>query len=442
MRASLMILALWAAPLAGAGPALTVYDSDLAVVRETRRVDLKAGRQTVSLGGLPARLDPTSVRLDGAGLRLLQQDFDDGLASPDRVLERYKDQALKAVGKGGQAYEGRLLAWQDGQLLLGQAGGRVLMLNRAELASLDLPELPGGLLTRPTLAWDLQAQDAGSQDLGLSYLCGGLSWHAEYVAVLDKDEQALDLNAWVSIDNQSGGSFEGAQLKLMAGDIHRAAPPRAVLFKAAAMDLAAPPAPGFAERGFADYHLYTLATPVTLKQGQQAQVQLLSAAKVPVAKQYLYDGEQQGAGVLVTVALKDDQASGLGAPLPAGKWRVFKADGAGRELLGEDQSGPVAKDEAVKLTLGAAFDVVGERTVLADEPRSASHQGWRQVKVELRNRRDEAVTVTVREHAYGQWDLSDSDQAWKRVDAGTFTAEMTLKPGEVKDWTYTVRLKA
>jgi hypothetical protein len=443
MRRYALILTLLPAAL-GAGPALTVYNSDLAVVRETRTVTLKAGRQGLSISGLPARLDPTSVHLDGQGLRLLQQDFDYDLVSPDRVLEKYVDQPLKALGKGGQAYAGRLLSYEDGQLLLKLPGGRVLMLSRSELGSIEFPELPGGLLTKPTLVWDLEAQGAGEQDLGLSYMTAGLSWHAEYVAVLDKDEKSLDLNGWVSIDNQSGGAFEDAQLKLMAGEIHRAAPPRDMMLKAAALALPAPAgdaAPAFAERSFADYHLYTLGYPVTLRQAQQKQVQLMSAAKVPAVKKYLYDGEQRGAAVLVTVELKNDKAAGLGLPLPAGKWRIFKADGAGRELVGEDEAGHCAKDETLKLTLGNAFDVVGERTVLADEPRRGGDQASRQVKVEIRNRREEPVTVTVREHAWGQWDLGASDAEWKRVDAGTFSAELSLKAGEVKDWTYTVRMK-
>ena len=426
----------------GAGPALTIYNSDLGVVRETRGFDLKAGRQRLSLAGLPQRLDPTSVHLEGDGLRLLEQDFDFDLVSSDRLLEKYLDQELRAVGKGGQSYAGRLLSYQDGQLVLRQPGGRVLMLNRAELANVDFPELPGGLLSQPTLVWTLESAEAGHRDLGLSYLTGGLSWHAEYVSVLDTAEKSVGLNGWVSIDNQSGATFEGAQLKLMAGDLHRAAPPpRPMMFKAA-MDAAMPAAEAFAERSFADYHLYTLAWPVTLKQAQVKQVELFSAAEVPVAKTYLYDGEQQGKAVQVTVELKNDKASGLGMPLPAGKWRIFKADGPGRELVGEDQSGHTAKDETLRLTLGNAFDVVGERTVLDESgPDPSNHQRLRKVRVELRNHRDDAVAVTVREHADGRWDLADIDQEWKREDAGSFTAKLNLKAGETKAWTYSVKMK-
>jgi hypothetical protein len=430
------------AGLPAAGPSITIYNSDLGVVRETRGVELKSGRQSLSLGGLPEKLDPTSVHLEGDGLTLLEQDFNFDLVSADRLLQKYLDQDLKAVGKGGQAYEGRLLSCQGNDLVLRQAGGRVVLLNRAELASVDFPELPGGLLSRPTLAWTLDSAQSGRRDLSLSYLCGGFSWHAEYVAVLAEDERSLGLNGWVSVDNESGASFEDAQLKLMAGDLHRAAPPRARMMEAA-MAMPAAPEPGaFGERSFADYHLYTLAWPVTLKQAQEKQVELFSAASVPVAKAYLYDGEQQGQSVQVTLELKNDKASGLGLPLPAGKWRIFKADGAGRELVGEDQSGHTAKDETLRLTLGTAFDVVGERTVLEQGPPNGRGQpAYQKVQVELRNRRDDAVAVAVREHAYGRWDLSDSDQDWKREDATTFTAKLELNPGETKRWTYTVKSK-
>jgi hypothetical protein len=426
----------------GAGPAITIYNSELGVVRETRAFDLKAGRQRISLSGLPEKLDPTSVHLEGEGLDLLEQDFDFDLVSADRLLQKYVDQDLKAVGKGGQVYQGRLLSYQGNDLVLRQPGGRVLLLNRGELASVDFPELPGGLLSRPTLVWTLESAEAGHRDLSLSYLSGGLSWHAEYVAVLDAGEKTLGLNGWVSVDNQSGASFEDAQLKLMAGDIHRAGPPPRAMMMDAAMALPASDAGAFSERAFADYHLYTLAWPVTLKQAQVKQVQLFSAADVPVAKTYLYDGEQQGQAVKITVELKNDKASGLGLPLPAGKWRIFKADGAGRELVGEDQSGHTAKDETLRLDLGNAFDVVGERTVLEESgPDPSNRQRLRRVKVELRNHRDDAVAVTVREHADGHWDVSDSDQDWKREDAGSFSAKLDLKGGESKTWTYTAKMK-
>ncbi|HXB97167.1 MAG TPA: DUF4139 domain-containing protein, partial [bacterium] len=298
--AALAVCLTLGAGLAAAGPSITIYNSDLGVVRETRGFDLKAGRQRLSLGGLPEKLDPTSVHLEGQGLTLLEQDFDFDLVSADRLLQKYLDQTLKAVGKGGQAYEGRLISHQGNDLVLKQAGGRVLLLNREELASVEFPELPGGLLSQPTLVWTLDSAEAGHRDLALSYLCGGLSWHAEYVAVLDKDEKGAGINGWVSINNESGAAFEGAQLKLMAGDVHRAAPPaRPMMFKAAMAEAPAADA-AFAERSFADYHLYTLAWPVDLKQAQEKQVQLFNAPGVPVAKTYLYDGEQQGQAVRVT----------------------------------------------------------------------------------------------------------------------------------------------
>jgi hypothetical protein len=429
--------ALWA------GPSITIYNSDLGVVRETRSVDLKAGRQRLSLGGLPEKLDPTSVHLEGEGLTLLEQDFDFDLVSADRLLQKYVDQDLKAVGKGGQVYQGRLLSYQGNDLVLKQTSGGVLLLSRSELASIEFPELPGGLVSQPTLVWTLESAEAGQRDLALSYLSGGLSWHAEYVAVLDPAEQNLGINGWVSVDNQSGASFEGAQLKLMAGDIHRAeAPPRALMYRAALAEAAPVADAAFAERAFADYHLYALAWPVTLKQAQVKQVQLFSAAAVPVVKSYLYDGEDQGKAVKVTVELKNEQASGLGLPLPAGKWRVFKADGAGRELVGEDLCGHTAKDETLRLDLGNAFDVVGERTILEESgPDPSNRERLRKVKVELRNHRENAVAVTVREHADGRWEISDSDQDWTRENADSFTAKLDLKAGESKAWTYTVKMR-
>jgi hypothetical protein len=435
----LLLLPAWA----GAGPALTVYNSDLAVVREQRSFDLKAGVQSLRYSGVAARIDPTSVQLQGPGLRLLEQDFDYDLVSADRVLEKYLDQDLKAVGKDGRSYEGQLLAYEGGQLMLRGANGRVQMLNRNELSSIDLPGLPGGLLTRPTLVWKVDSEKAGKQGLGLTYMTGGLSWHAEYVVTLAEDEKTLGVNAWVSLDNQSGATYEDARLKLVAGDVNRAggAPSPRALMSMAKADMA-PAAPAFQERSFGEYHLYTLGWPVTLKQASVKQVELLSAKNVPVRKAYTFDGERGGPKVAVQLELVNKEANGLGMPLPAGKWRVFKSDAKeGSEFVGEDSLDHTASDEKLRVKMGDAFDVVGERTVLEERPSAKGNETERQVRIELRNRKKEAVKVQIVEHAFGRWELLDGGQEWKRKSSDTFEREVLLEAGAELKWEYKVRMR-
>ena len=433
---------------AHADVALTVYNQDLAVVREQRDFDLKAGSQSVKYGGVASQLDATSVHLDGDGIRLLEQDYDFDLVNADKLLEKHLDLGLKASMKGGSIVEGTLLSFDGAQLVLKKAGGGVTMLNRNEVTNLDFAALPGGLITKPTLVWKLDSKKSGKLPLTLTYMTGGISWHAEYVATLADDEKTLDLNGWVSLDNRSGATYEDATLKLIAGEVNRVQPAQdgmLPLRKAMMTEaMAAPAPPQFQERSFFDYHLYTLQRPVTVRDSQVKQVDLFSAADVPVKKAYLFDGEQSNNKVAVTVELKNEEAAGLGMPLPAGKVRVFKTDASakgGSEFIGEDSVGHTPRDEKLRLKLGNAFDVVGERTVMDERPDDKGRQTERTVKIELRNRKKDAVSVTVREHAFGRWEILEGDLKEKKKDAQTFEFDVPLKAGEEKTLQYRVRMK-
>lgn len=447
MQKSLWIALVGLAAAAHADVALTVYNQDLAVVREQRDFELKSGSQSVKYSGVASQLDATSVHLDGEGIRLLEQDYNFDLVNADKLLEKHLDLGLKASMKGGSVVEGTLLSFDGAQLVLKKASGSVTMLNRAEVTNLDFAALPGGLLTKPTLVWKLESKKSGKLPLTLTYMTGGISWHAEYVATLADDEKSLDLNGWVSLDNRSGATYEDATLKLIAGDVNRVQPAQdnmQYLRKTMMAEVAMAPAPQFQERNFFDYHLYTLQRPVTVKEAQVKQVDLFSAAKVPVKKVYQFDGERQGNKVAVTVELKNDEASGLGMAIPAGKVRVFKTDASakgGSEFVGEDSVGHTPRDEKVRLKLGNAFDVVGERTVMDERPDDKGKQTERTVKIELRNRKKEAVSVTVSEHAWGRWEVLESELKSTRKNADTFEFEVPLKAGEEKTIQYKVRMK-
>jgi hypothetical protein len=446
MRATLFTLALAAAGLARAQVALTVYNQDLAVVREERSFDLKSGLQSLRYTGVPSRIDATSVHLDGDGIRLLEQDYDFDLVSADKVLEKHIDQAIKASVKGGGSFEGTLLSFDAGQLVIRKAkDDSIAMLNRGELVDLDFPSLPGGLITRPTLVWKLDSDSAGKKPLTVTYMTAGISWHAEYVATLSEDEKSLGLNGWVSLDNQCGATFEDATLKLVAGDVHRAqgdAQAQALPGRLMAMAGARAAEDQFQERSFFDYHLYTLQHSVSIRQAQVKQVQLFSASRIPAKKSYLFDAERQGPKVSVTVELKNDEASGLGLPLPAGTVRVFKSDGSkGSEFVGEDAIDHTPRDEKLRLRMGNAFDVVGERSVTEEDPDEKDRTTERTVKIDLRNRKKEDVSVTVSEHAQGRWDIEESDLDYVKKNADSFEFEVPLKAGEEKSFHYRVRMR-
>lgn len=386
--------------------AVTVYNEDLALVREKRDLTLVKGTQSHAFSGVAARIDATSVHfraLDSAsGISLLEQDYEFDLVGTERLLQKYIDEQVIATAENGAVHAGQLLSAQDGDVVLRDSRGKVQALKAAKLQSIEFTSLPEGLRTRPTLVWQLDCAKAGTHAAEISYLTGGLSWHAEYVALLDARESGAQLNGWVSIDNQSGATYENAQLKLVAGDVNRIQeePPVRALYRA---EMMAAEAPQFEERALFEYHLYALQRPATLRDRQIKQLALFPAAQTGVRKLYSYDGARDGGKVQVKIEFKNSQANGLGMPLPKGVVRVYKQDTDGaQEFIGEDRLDHTPKDELVRLRLGNAFDIVGERTVL--DVREVSRTSRQEtVQIKLRNHKSEEVAINVIEHFSGDW---------------------------------------
>ena len=422
---------------------VTVYNQNIALVREERSVQMAGGRSTLRYADVAAQIDPTSVHLipvSGGGFGVLEQNFQYDLVSGDRLLERSLEGTVRVVGKDGGITEGKLLSFDGGSLVLDTRDG-IKVINRAETRELSVGQLPGGLISRPTLAWLVDANGAGARRTRLSYLTGGLAWHAEYVAVVNSEDTGLSLGGWVSVENHSGGSYPEARLKLVAGDIQLV---RQVFDKYARggmqEEMVANAAPQFAERSFFEFHLYDLARPTTIADRETKQISLFEPADVRnVEKKYTYDEQRLGSKVNVTLEFKNAEGSGLGLPLPAGKVRVYKQDRDGsQEFVGEDQIDHTPKDEKVRLALGKAFDVVAERKQtnfrrVSDKVTESSFE------ISVRNRKKERVTVVVVEHPTGDWEITQKSQDFTKKDATTIEFPVTVAAGSEATVTYTVR---
>ncbi len=422
--------------------AVTAYNDNLGVIRETRPFELKEGTQALRFQDVASQIDPTSVALNGPeGFQVLEQNYDYDLVSSDVLLQKYIGETLSGFDKAGKAYEGKLFSFDGNQLVLGLKDGGVQMLNRSELVRLDFPDLPGGLILKPTLVWKVNSPLSGEKPLTLTYMTTGLSWHCEYVAKVSPDEKKLDLNGWVSLDNQSGASYKEARLKLVAGDVNRVqAPPRPMMMKAMA---AMPMADGnvqFEEKSFFEYHLYTLQQPTDLLDKQVKQVQLLQASSVPVQKKYTYDGSRDDKKVKVTLELDNKEANGMGMPLPAGKIRVYKADtDKTDQFIGEDSIDHTPKDEKVRVNMGNAFDVVGERKVMAVR-RAGSQTNEQDIAITLRNHKKDDIQVVVTEHAWGDWQVTRKSQAFRKKDASTLEFDVPVAADGTATVTYTLHI--
>jgi hypothetical protein len=444
--AALALVVSLAAPAAARELTVTVYNSNLALVKDVRTLDIGSGRQTVRFADVSAAIDATSVHLtptSGGSLAVLEQNFQYDLVSAERILDRYRDHELTVVGKDGKTTSGTLLSYDAANLVIDRKPG-VAIVNRLEIKEIQFSELPGGLITRPTLVWLLDNGGSSKRDAQISYLTGGLNWHAEYVAVVDADDTSLSWAGWVSLENNSGTSYPDATLKLVAGDVNRVRQEldQMNMYKGRVLETAsAAPEPQFAEQQFFEYHLYSLARPTTLADRETKQLSLFPTATVKSQKIFTYERARDPKKVRVTMEFKNSKEAGLGMALPKGIVRVYKEDkGGAQEFVGEDRIDHTAKDEPLRLTVGNAFDVVGEYRQtdtrrVSDKEMETSHE------VKIRNRKDETVKVKIIEPAYGDWRVTTSSQSYEKKSATSLEFTVDVAPGQEKVVTYTIRTR-
>lgn len=420
-----------------------------AVVRHDRDIDLAASRTEVRFTDIAGLIDPTTVSFqslsDPAGTRVVEQNFQFDLVSTEKLLQRFVDRPISVEQvRGGQAdtFEGTLLSTQGG-IVLRQADGTVRTLPHH--ASVTLPSLPGGLITRPTLVWDVAAGKPGRHRARVAYQTAGITWWADYNLVYREgpgvNDCRLDMGAWVSILNQSGASYQDARLKLIAGDVHRApaAPPPGPRAMARMAEAAMDAAPGFTEKTFFEYHLYTLGRPTTIPDNSTKQIELFPAVTGVKCERTLVlqsgpdfgfgadpylDRNGPGSGnrkIDVYLGFRNDADSGLGIPLPAGRVRVGKADpGDGSmEFIGEDRIDHTPRNEALLLKLGSAFDVVAERRQTDFRLDTGRKTMVEDFEIRVRNRKTQPVRVLVRETLYrwSTWRIATATHAHEKRDA-------------------------
>jgi len=429
-------------PAGGRELAVTVYNQDLGVVRDRRTVEVERGRSTLRITDVAEQIDPTSVHLEG-DLQVIEQNYAFDLASAEKILHRYVGEKVDVLAAEGRSYRGRLVSYDAANLVLGGVSGGedVTLVGREGVQDIRLPSLPAGLITRPTLIWTVEGGKGGETEIELSYMTAGMSWHAEYVAVVAPDDKAMDLSGWVSVDNRSGASYPEARLKLVAGEVHRAAPPPIVFDAGAVAERMAPAAKQFTERGLFEYHIYVLERPSTIADQEIKQISLFAPAHAPVKKILEYDGMTSGDQVRVTLETENKEAVGLGFPLPAGTVRAFKADEDGRlEFVGEDRIGHTPRGEKLRIVMGAAFDVKGER-IVADQRRISDRVYEETVEIKLRNHKQERVEIVVIEHPQGSWEILDSSHPYEKKEAFKIEFKVTVAPDKEEIVRYTVRVK-
>ncbi len=442
--------------------AVTIYNEDLALVRDQRQINLPQGTVDLALREVSARIRPETALLSSltrpGSLSILEQNFDFDLLTPKKLLEKYVGKDVQLVRThpetGADRFEtARVLSANNGVVL--QVGNRI---ETGVPGRLVFPDVPKNLRDRPTLVVTVDNEHVGQQTMELSYLTSGLGWRADYVAKLNADDSALDLSGWVTLTNKSGTTYSNALLQLVAGDVNRVRDEmrfRGDVVMAASMSKES--APQMREESLFEYHLYTLQRPTTIRDNQTKQVSLLNAVEVPVNKEfrlqgspYYYQGRQGDLGqklkVGVFVEFDNRKEDNLGLPLPKGTIRVYKQDKSGSpQFIGEDRIDHTPENDTVRLKLGDAFDVTADRKQTDFRKLSGdSRYNYRfesAYEINLKNAKDEDVTVTVAEPVPGDWRVLNESHKHSKASADTALWRINVPAkGEVV-LTYRVEVK-
>jgi hypothetical protein len=415
---------------------VTVYNSDIALVRDVRNLRLPGGTFDLQFMDIAATVNPATVHFrsltEPGAVGVLEQNYEYDLLEPDKLLRKYvgRDVTLVRVRQEGgttreEEVRARLLSYNNGPVW--QIGTEIVTGLHAD--HIRFPELPGNLHSRPTLIWTLQNSGTTAHRVEASYLAGKLSWNADYVLTVGRDDRTADLDGWVTLTNGSGTAFNNARLQLVAGDLNRVRQQLEKRMEMADSVVARAAAAPMQQQAFSEYHLYTLARRTTINNNETKQVSMLTGTGVPTLKRYVVNGQAHyyrnarhpGAPlkdvVQVFYQFENDQKGGLGMPMPAGTIRVYQADSNdGVHFVGEDRISHTPKDETINIRIGSAFDVVCERRQ-TDFRKIATNVYELEYEITLRNHKADAVSVEVNEPIGGTWEMLRSSHKWTKTDA-------------------------
>ncbi|HUE43996.1 MAG TPA: DUF4139 domain-containing protein [Candidatus Sulfotelmatobacter sp.] len=440
---------------------VTVYNSNIALVRDVRNLTLPTGNFRLKFEDIAATVNPATVHFrsltDASKLSVIEQNYEYDLLDPAKLLHKYVGKEVTLVhtyNDNGtlkrEEIKATLLSDNNGQVW--KIGNDIVTGGYAE--SYRFPEVPANLYDHPTLLMSLENSGAQKQQIEASYLANSLSWNSDYVLTVNRDDKAADLDGWVTVINNSGTAFHNARLQLVAGDLNRVQ--SEVFARDAAMNgkaaLAMAPAPQFQQENFSEYHLYTLGRRTSIENQETKQISLLQGSAVPVEKLFIVNGQNfyyhnyQNPGaplkdqVMVYYKFRNEEKSGLGMPLPAGNVRVYQKDSKGGVLfVGEDRIDHTPKDEDIKIHIGNAFDVVAERKQ-TDFKKIATNVYEMEFEITLRNHKDSAIDVQVNEPIGGTWEILSSSYKFTKTAAWAAQFQVPVEKNATSVLKYRVRV--
>jgi hypothetical protein len=441
--------------------AVTVYNSNIALVRDVRNLSLPGGLFRLKFMDIAATVNPATVHFRSLNepdkLGVIEQNYEYDLLEPAKLLHKYVGKEVTLVRsyqENGttkrEEIKATLLADNNGPVW--KIGNDIVTGMYAE--SYRFPEVPANLFDRPTLLMSLENQGGRKQQVETSYLASNLAWNSDYVLTVGRDDRAADLDGWVTISNNSGTAFHNARLQLVAGDLNRIQVPAAAPMAAdRVMEMKASRAQQFAQENFSEYHLYSLGRKTSVEDKETKQISLLQGSDVPVQKIFMVNGQnfyyhnQQNPGspikdnVMVFYKFRNEQKAGLGMPMPAGNVRVYQKDSKGNVLfVGEDRIDHTPKDEMVTIHIGSAFDVISERKQ-TDYKRVDTHTWEMEFEITLRNHKDTPITVEVNEPIGGDWEMVSSSYKFTKTAAWAAQFQVPVAANGTSVLKYRIRAK-
>src|SRR6202140_5015683 len=415
---------------------VTVYNSNIALVRDVRQLMLPSGTFRLKFMDIAATVNPATVHFrslnDPEKLGVIEQNYEYDLLEPAKLLHKYVGKEVTLVrsyqeNNSTKREEIKATLLSDNNGPVWKIGNDIVTGMFAE--SYRFPEVPANLYERPTLLMSLENTGAKKQQIEASYLANNLSWNADYVLTVARDDKNADLDGWVTVVNNCGTAFHNARLQLVAGELNRVQPPAPIAPMAREMGMNKAAAQQFQQESFSEYHLYSLGRKTSVEDKETKQISLLQGSGVPVEKILMVNGQnyyyhnQQTPGaplkdpIMVYYKFRNEEKNGLGIPLPAGNVRVYQKDSKGGILFaGEDRIDHTPKDEDVNIHIGNAFDVVAEHKQ-TDYKRIDTHTWEMEFEVTLRNHKDASVTVQVNEPIGGDWEMVSSSHKYTKTAA-------------------------
>lgn len=433
-----------AAGSAAAAPYVTIYSRDLGFVREARTLETGVRGDTVLIGGVPERMDFSSIRLApaDASARVSRLAYRYDVTSGDALIQNSKGRRVRVTSRGDRATEGTLVGTDGGFIVVRGDDGTLTAVAREALETVRMTEPPPSLALKPSVEAVISGARRGRMEAELSYLTGGLSWSAEHI-VVRRGENSATWSTNVVVDNQTGITYENANVKLVAGEPRRAGgPPIMPMVRTMAKDVLMAEGAGadMSQEAFADYHLYTLSRPATLRDREAQSLVMHEPHDAKTTPRYFYRGGDSR-GVTTQLEVKNDAASGLGLPLPGGRVRFYEADASGAiQFTGEATIGHTPEDEKMTLDIGSAFDLVAERREMENK-RISDREREISMEIDLRNRKKTPVTIVVQENLGGNVEVLKSTVPSRRKDANTLEFDVPVPAGKEVTLSYTYRIR-